>query len=309
VFDKLLKPRLPSCAVGIDGGFASVVQLDRGRNGFSVKRAASIELPAKLIRASFHETNLDDPTELASYLSNLTTSAGLMRQRKWSVTLPEATARGAIITIEGKPGSRRELEEVLEWKIERSFGASLSELRITREQLAPDPQNQTRYLIGAIRLSVLAEYESVFAALGWHAGLILPRHDGEAQWLGNGHQGAGLLLTGHEEGFTAVLSRRAKVLTLRTVFCDPEECDDELHRVLLFYRERSGTDGEGPGTVDRLMVTGNSLDKQRVTAIAKETLGVELQPMGAPEAGLNLPSRELTFDIIAAPAGLARMAW
>jgi hypothetical protein len=308
VFDRLLRPRLPSCAVGIDGGFASVVQLDRGRSGFTLKRAALIELPAKLIRPSFHETNLDDPTELASHLSNLITSAGLLRQRKWSVTLPEATARGAIITIEGKPGSRRELEEVLEWKIERSFGASLSELRITREQLAPDPQNQMRFLVSAIRVSVLNEYESIFAALGWHAGLILPRHDGEAQWLGNG-QGAGLLLTGHEEGFTAVLSRRAKLLTLRTVFCDPEECDDELHRVLLFYRERSGSNGEGQGAVDRLIVTGNSLDKQRVAEIARETLGVELNPMGAAEVGLNLPSRELPFDIIAAPAGLARMAW
>jgi Tfp pilus assembly PilM family ATPase len=309
VFDKILKPRLPSCAVGLDGGCASVVQLDRGRNGFTVKRAASVELPSNLIRPSFHETNIDEPTELAGFLSNLITSAGLLRQRKWSVTLPEATARSAIMTLEGKTGSRRELEEVLEWKTERSFGASLSELRVTREQLAPDGQNQTRYLISAIRLSVLAEYESVFAALGWHAGLILPRHDGEAQWLSNGHHGAGLLLTGHEEGFTAVLLRGAELLTLRTVFCDPEETDDELHRVLLFYRERSGSNGEGQGAVDRLLVTGKSLDKEQVAKIAQETLGVDLRPMGAAEVGLNLPSRELPFDMIAAPAGLARMAW
>ena len=35
----------------------------------------------------------------------------------------------------------------------------------------------------AVHLSVLAEYESVFAALGWQAGLLLPRHVGEEQWL------------------------------------------------------------------------------------------------------------------------------
>ena len=99
MFDKLLKPRFPSCAVGIDSGAASVVQLDRARGGFIVKRAALIDLPADLIRAGFDESNIGDPTELASALRDLVTSAGLLRQRKWSVSLPAATARAAIVTI------------------------------------------------------------------------------------------------------------------------------------------------------------------------------------------------------------------
>src|SRR5207302_3058576 len=255
MFDKLLKPRFPSCAVGIDSGAASVVQLDRARGGFVVKRAALIDLPPDLIRAGFDESNIGDPTELASALRDLVTSAGLLRQRKWAVSLPEATARAAIVTIEGTPGSRRELEEVLEWKIERSFGAPLSELRVSKEQLSPGPQQQTRYLVNAVRLSVLAEYESVFAALGWYVGLILPRHAGEEQWLRNGHQGDGLLLTAHEEGFTAVLMRGNRPLALRSVFCETSECDDELHRLLLFYRDRTrtGNQTETPA-IDRLLV-------------------------------------------------------
>ena len=310
MFDKLLKPRFPSCAVGIDSGAASVVQLDRARGGFIVKRAALIDLPADLIRAGFDESNIGDPTELASALRDLVTSAGLLRQRKWSVSLPEATARAAIVTIEGTPGSRRELEEVLEWKIERSFGAPLAELRVSKEQLSPRPQQQNRYLVNAVRLSVLAEYESVFAALGWHPGLILPRHDGEAQWLRNGHQGDGLLLTAHDEGFTAVLMRGTNLLTLRSVFCETEECDDELHRVLLFYRERSGSSGESEiAAVDRLLVLGDGLDKRRVAEIAGQTLGISLKPVGAADVGLTLPAGDLAFDTIAAPAGLARLAW
>jgi hypothetical protein len=308
--DKLLKPRFPSCAVGIDSGAAAVVQLDRGRGGFVVKRAASINLPPELVRAGFDESNIEDPEELAVALAELLTSAGLLRQRKWSVTLPEASTRAAVMTLEGAAGSRRELEEVLEWKIERGFGAPLSELRVAREQLAPDAQRQTRYLITAVRLSVLAEYESVFAALGWQAGLILPRHAGEEQWLRNGHHGDGLLLTAHDEGFTAVLMRNNRPITLRSVFCLPEECDDELHRVLLFYRERSGANGEGNrASVDRLLIVGDGLDKQRVAAIAHETLGVNLRPLGAADVGLVIPAGNLAFDVIAAPAGLACLAW
>ena len=178
-----------------------------------------------------------------------------------------------------------------------------------REQLAPNAQKQPRYLVTAVRLSVLAEYEAALAAMGWHAGLILPRHAGEEQWLRNGSSGDGLLLTAHDEGFTAVLMRDNRPLTLRTVFCDRKECDDELHRVLLFYRERSGAEQKDEASVDRLLVVGDSLDKQRVAEIAQETLGIGLKPLNAADVGLALPPGDLPFDLIAAPAGLARLAW
>src|SRR5882724_2385316 len=306
--DKILRPRFPACAVGFEKDAIAAVQLERGRGGFVVRRAASVTLPADLVRPGFDESNVGDPVELAAALSDLLTSAGLLRQRKWSVTLPEAATRSAVLALEGKLGSRRELEEVLEWKIERTFGAPLSEIRVNREQLAPNAQNQVRYLATAVRLSVLEEYESVFRALGWQAGLVLPRHAGEEQWLRYGSQGDGLLLTAHDEGFTAVLMRGGRALTLRSVFCEPAECDDELHRVLLFYRERSG--GNGDSAVDRLLVVGDSLDKQRVADVASETLGVRLRPMAAADVGLAIPaSGDLDFDAIAAPAGLARLAW
>jgi hypothetical protein len=53
---------------------------------------------------------------------------------------------------------------------------------------------------------------------------------------------------------------------------------------------------------------GDRLDKRRVAEIAEETLGVKLQPLGAADVGLSVPG-DLPFDTIAAPAGLARMAW
>lgn len=305
--DKLLKPRFPSCAVGIKTGTASVVQLERSRGSFAVKRAATINLPDNVVRSSFEESNVLDPNALAAALTDLATSAGLLRQKKWSVTLPEASARTTIVTIETTGGSRREIEEVIEWKIERTFGAPLDELRIGREELAANEQKQARFLITAVRAAVLAEYESVLAAMGWHTGLMLPRHIGEEQWLTNGSAGDGLLLSAHEEGFTAVLLRNNRPLTLRSVFCDTAECDDELHRVLLFYRDRAGSNGAAT-SVDRLLVMGDLLNKQRVAEIAQETLGVNLRPLTANEVGLMIPG-DLPFDLIAAPAGLARLAW
>ncbi len=310
MLSKLLKPRFPSAAVGIEKGTASIVQLDRRRGGFVIRRASSINLPHDLIRPTFDESNITDPSELVAALSDLMTSAGLLRQRKWSVALPEASTKAAILTLEGAAGSRNEVEEVLQWKTERALGAPLNELRIAREQMPPNEQKQPRYLVTGIRLEVLAEYESVFAALHWQTGLILPRHAGEEQWLRHGKNGDALLLTTHIDGFTAILMRQNQLVTLRSVVCDKDECDDELHRFLLFYRDRAGSPaGEEAPTVNRLLVFGQLLDKQRVADVMRETLGVSLRPLDATDVGLTIPAGDIPFDVIAAPAGLARLAW
>ena len=83
-------------------------------------------------------------------------SAGLGKQRKWSVSLPEAATRAAILTLESAPASRQELEEVLRWKTERAFGAPPEELIVTRERLHADAQGRQRYLAVGIRAVVLA---------------------------------------------------------------------------------------------------------------------------------------------------------
>src|SRR5215831_263183 len=288
---KLVKPRLPTAAIGIESTNAAVVQNDRGRGGFVIRRAASVNLAPDLVNPSFDQPNLSDPALLGAALTDLITSAGLLRQKKFSAALPEATTRSAIITLEGGSGSRRETEEMFEWKVERSFGAPIAELRVSREHMTPDAQRHTRYLVNGVRRDVLAEYESVFRSLRWHVGLILPRHTGEEQWLRNGKHGDGLLLTAHDEGFTAVLMRGEKPLAVRTVFCDPQDREDELHRILLFYRDRVGT-SQG-SSLDRLLVLGERVDKERVAAIVGEAFGVSLKPLQAGDVGLLVPSRSL----------------
>jgi hypothetical protein len=305
---KLVRPRLPSAAIGIESNVASVVQLERGRGGFIIRRAASLNFSPELINASFNQPNINDQTALAIALTEVVTSAGLLRQRKFSASLPEATTRSAILTIDGTTGSRREAEEMFEWKLERNFGVPASELRVSREQIAPDAQKHTRYLVNAIRRDVLAQYEMLFRSLRWHVGLILPRHAGEEQWLRNGRGGGdGLLLTAHDEGFTAVLMRGDKPLAVRSVFCDLEEREDELHRILLFYRDRLGT--SQATSLDRLLIVGERVDKERIAAIVKETFGDDLRVLRAADVGLLVPAEKLDFDTIAAPAGLARLAW
>lgn len=309
LFSKIIDPWFPATAIGLEKGVASVIQLERGKdNSSKLRRAATFNISESLIRPSFDEPNIEDRGQLATILNDLASSAGLLRQKRWSLSLPEATTRTLVMTIEQSGG---ELQEILSWKIERSFGAPLEELSISREKLQKDPQGRDRYLVIGVRKSVLAEYEAVLESLGWRTGLILPRHLGEAQWLmRNGAAGDSLLLSGFTDGFTGVIFRGRHPLILRTVNCHEDEFEDEFYRFLLFYRDRSAPDGVESGSrLSRLMVMGEGITKERASEIVNETTGGELRALEAHDIGLQLPSREFSFDSIAAPAGLATLSW
>jgi hypothetical protein len=312
LFSKLVNPWYPSTAVGFEKGLASMVQLDRGKSGgANLRRAATVALPESLIQPNFDQPNVSDLGELAAAVHELATSAGLMREKRWSVSLPEAASRSLIVTLETRPTSSSELEEVLTWKMERGFATPLDELSIARQKLPADPDGRDRYIVVATRTAVVSEFESVLNSLGWRVGLILPRHMGESQWLtGNGAPGDALLLSSSEEGFVAVVFRGKQPLMIRSVRCEKDECEDELYRLLLYYRDRrAGENGNGTQPLNRLLVLGDSLDKNRAVDIVNETLNSELRALSANDLGLQMASKELSFDAIAAPAGLATLSW
>jgi len=311
LFSRIVDPWYPSSAIGLEKGLVSVVHLEPGRDGAcAIRNAATFNISSSLLRPSFDETNIENPTQLAEILRQLVSSVGLLKQKRWSIALPEASARTLVLTMEGQNQSGAELQEVLTWKIERGFGAELGDLSIAKERLQQDSQGRDRYLVIAVHRNVLNEYERVFESLGWRAGLIQPRHIGEAQWLiRNGASGDALLLSGSNSGFTAVIFRGKQPLIVRAVSCAPEEWEDELYRLLLFYRDRRGEGLEAAPSLSRLMVLGAGLRKERVGEIVNEAIGGDLRVLEAEDLGLHLPTRELSFDAIAAPAGLATLSW
>lgn len=312
LLSRIVEPWYPATAIGLEESGASVVQLERVKGNICrLKRAATANLDSSVIRPSFDEPNIQNSAQLAAVLKDLAAGAGLLRQKRWSLTLPETTARTTVFTIESQPQSGAELQDVLKWKIERGFGGPIEELSISRERLQRDAQGRDRYLATAVKKSVLAEYEAVLDSLGWRAGLILPRHLGESQWLvRNGAAGDSLLLSGSSQGFTGVIFRHKHPLIFRTVTCAEGEFEDEFYRFLLFYRDRNIPETVGGDfPLRRLMVIGEGITKQRAGEIVNETTGGDLRPLAAEDLGLQLPSREFNFDSIAAPAGLATLSW
>lgn len=308
MFPSITQPNYPNAALGIETGAISAVELQgNGSRQFTIKQAASVELPPGLIIPSFLDRNISDDLEFSACLREVVEIAGLLGQKRWSVALPSNTARTAILALESEPASKQEAEQVLDWKAEQSFGAPAAELRLAKQKISPDREGRIRYFATAVKLAVIDEYETHFENLGWKAGLILPRAVGEANWLiDRANQSDSLLISGNNDGFTALLLRGSEPAVVRSVTCAPAEIDDEIYRLVMFYNDRFGG-GQGNGILERLLVIGKSLVSTKVQSIASEALGRNLRVLSHDEVGLSLPGGGLSFDDLAAPAGLAAL--
>src|SRR5438552_2893135 len=185
MFSSLTQPHYPNAALGLEKESISAVALQGGRGRFTIKQAASLNIPAGLIVPGFLDLNIADAGEFSNCLQEVIRNAGLLNQKRWSITLPSDTARTAVLALESEPASKQEAEEVLDWKAEQSFGAPAAELRLSKQKISPDKDGRSRYFATAVTLSVIDEYETHFEGFGWKAGLILPRAVGEANWLMN----------------------------------------------------------------------------------------------------------------------------
>jgi hypothetical protein len=304
----LTQPNYPKAAIGIESNAISALQLRReGRGRFGIDRAATIELPNGLVTPGFTEKNIASVPEFQAFLEEAVVSAGLLNQKSWSISLPSSTARSAILTLDSADKSK--LDEVLDWKAEQSFGAPAASLRITRYQIANDRDGKQRYFATAVKLSVLDQYESLFEQFGWKAGLILPRAVAETNWLANEPTAMdSLLISSQGDGFTAVLLRGTEPSVVRSVTCAPSEVDDEIYRLMMFYNDRF-SDAQGGNLLSRLLLVGRDLVPEKIRAISTEAFGRTLPIIRSDEVGLNVPVGQLSFDDLAAPAGLAAFAW
>lgn len=302
----LLAPRAPNTAAGfVDDNFA-VVDLRRGRNGFSLASSAVTQLPLGLITPTFDALNVQDVEELLQIIAQTAEAAGLANKKRWSVALPDATARTHVIAIDSKPSNRRELNEMISWKIERVIAVPSKDLRLSRQRLNP-AAGQDRYLVTAAHNDVLAQYESVFAGMGWTAGLILPRHMGEVQWLmWDGTPGDKLLVSANRNGFTSVIVRDGEPVLVRAFVCEPASVGDELHRFALYYRDRL-VDGTAH-TLSHMLVLGGIDPVEARSAIA-DALDSEPRALDPGEFGIDLRGEQIRFDHLAGAAGLATIAW
>lgn len=306
MFSTLTQPNYPKAALGLEADSVTALALQKeGRGRFGIKQAATVELPDHLLVPNFLEKNIINYEEMMVFIEEAVVDAGLKDTKRWSVSLPGNSARTAILTLDTVPASKQELEEVIDWKAENTFGAPSGEMRISRRKIKNDKDGNRRYFTTAIKLSVIDEYETMFERFGWKAGLILPRALSEANWLLDEKSNLDvMLISSQSEGFTALLLRGDEPTVVRSVTCSADETDDEIFRLLMFYRDRIAVEENGD-YLAKILAIGENLVPDKIREVAADALGGTLEILRPEDVGLNIPVGILKFNDLAAPAGVA----
>jgi hypothetical protein len=283
----------------------AAVELRRRGNRFVLAGAAYEPLAPGLCTPAFDATNIPKPEELAAAAYRTIEAAGLNGRQRWSALVPEAAVRTLVVTFESVPATRAELNQIIAWKTERMVGVPASELRLAKQLVSVGAT--PKFLVIAVRATVLAEYEALFALLGWKVGLLAPRYLGEVAWFDwDTTPGDKLLVGARESTFTAAFVRDGELLLVRSIDGDPSRFDDEIFRLASYYRDRIAASPE-QAAVTRVLACGQ-IDAERVSAVVADALGVAPEPMQPVPELLELENAA-SFGSLAAAAGLATQAW
>lgn len=307
LWDYLTAPDLPRTALAISETHLSIITLRKSGGEFEPRNLGVLKLPAGLVNASFTEPNISNEASLIEHLNRTATQAGISRPRALSLALPSGSARSQVITLDSVPASRLEFNQLIEWKIERTFGQKFADLKTSYTKLN-DFHGRPQWLVTAVHNRVLEQYENLFKQMHWTVGMVVPQHLGEAQWLIRQKLDEDQIVVSlSEAGFSTVIVRKDEPIMVREVECAPEEREDEFFRLLVFYRDRL-LPTEEPIRLSRVLTLGNVAEQRRFRDVVVSALENHVVSLDVNQIGLKVDANA-PFNHFAAAGGLATMAW
>lgn len=308
VWQFLTAPSLPKVALAFIDGQAILLKLKKKRGQYFAEQVASAFLPKALLRPDFSSSNIAEIRSLVDLIQQTTTRAGLGSPKRWSIALPEEVARTVVVTLDTKPQTQEELKQMIAWKVERLVSLPASRLRTSYQPLPSTSSGLPRFLVTLTEDGVMKEYERVFEQLGWHAGLVLPRHMCEASWLmRNKTLGDKLLISHNSWGFSSVALRGEDPLMVRLRECGPEDLESEIYRLATYYQEKISLSTNNPLN---LLIIGEPNQIEITTrTFADALVDTKFNIIKPNEIGLSVTDKSFQFNHIAAAAGLAALAY
>jgi hypothetical protein len=257
-----LRPKYPPVAVEIDRGQLTLVRVLHRRRSRPVLETFQIQAaPDHAVGASIFRPDLGSLADLTGQARALFERSGT-KPGKVSLILPDNFAKVSIVTLPERPATRKNLREILRFKLRRSVPFRLEEATISSFAL-PGAGPEMNLLVAVMLRSVVEQYEAAFEAAGARPGLIdlctpsvfnLTR-PAIAKAVASGTDAA--LLNCTRNYFTLMIMRADRVVFFRCKsYAGGEEADAsgrlavmarELTSSFSYYAEKLG--GSGVGTV------------------------------------------------------------
>jgi len=254
------RPSYPPVAVEIDRHEMVLVRVRRKRGKSSLEAHRVEELPDHAVGQSIFRPNIGSADEMTRRLRTLFEATGT-RPGKVSLILPDNLAKVSLMTLPERPASRRQLQELLRFKLRRAVPFRLEDAVLSYQVLTSEG-TATTLLVAVMLRSVVEQYERLLDAVGARPGLVdlctpslfnLCRHDMIAAAKNGGD--AALLNCSHSY-FSLMIVRGEKLIFYRCKsFLSGDErraggngaMERELNSSISYYQEK--LEGQGLGTV------------------------------------------------------------
>ena len=257
-----LRPQFPPVAVEIDRGQLTLVRVKPGRRSRQILEAFRIQpAPEHAVGATIFRPNLGSLEDLTRQVRELFDRSGTKPGRV-SLILPDNLAKVSIVSLPERPATRKQLREMLRFKLRRSVPFRLEDAMISSWTL-PGPGPEVHLLVAVMMRSVVEQYEAAFEAAGARPGLVdlctpslfnLARSE-MTKAVADGADAA--LLNCTRNYFTLMIVRADRVVFFRCKTYAGGEEDDasgrlavlgrELTSSLSYYTDKLG--GVGVGTI------------------------------------------------------------
>jgi len=257
-----LRPKYPPLAVEVERGQFTLVRVKPQRRARPLLEAFRIQpAPEPPAGTTIFKPNLGPPEELARQAREIFQLSGTKPGRV-SLILPDNLAKVSIVSLPERPTNRKQLDEMLRFKLRRSVPFKLEEATISSWAL-PGSGPEHHVLVAVMMRSVVEQYEAAFTAAGARPGLIdlctpslfnLVRAE-LAKAVAGGSDAA--LLNCTRSYFTLLIVRADRVVFYRCKTYAAGEEDDTGGRLAVMARELASSfsyyaeklAGGGVGTV------------------------------------------------------------
>jgi hypothetical protein len=165
-----LRPNYPPVAVEMSRKEMVLVRLRRRRGRIHLEAHQSRPLPEASVGASIFRPNLGSPDAIGTQIQELFEVSGT-RPGRVSVVLPDNLAKITLLSLPDRPASRKQLQELIRFRLRRSVPFRLEDATISYQMLPGDGKGIT-VLVALMLRSVVEQYERVFEAAGARPGLV-----------------------------------------------------------------------------------------------------------------------------------------
>ena len=302
-----LTPAPPTVAIEITGsrvtvaGVASASAPGRRR----ITGQASEPLADGVVAAGLAAPNILQPTVVIDALRRALERAGLTGTRRAALVIPDSAARVSLLSFETLPARAAELDALIRWQLRKAMPFPIEAAQVSHFTAAVQGTSTVKAAV-VCRRDVVAEYESVAAGAGIHAGLVdVASFNVMNAAIGSGLAPAEDWLFVHRvpESTTLAILRGQSLLFYRhRLSVDDEPLGALVHQTAMYHEDRLGG-----GTFARVVVSGGGAAAEEARAEIRARLQTPVATVdirGAADVTAGVEASPDILDALAAPVGV-----